>query len=558
MNKEIKILYNKEIKRFEFTQSYQNFIDNIKNSFKLPEAKEFLIKYQDDEMDYIAISSEFDLQQVLIFMENKNLHVLRGYLEVREENVLGEKQEEFYRLEDNNNVQENILKEESSNILNLEVKNQVIPSINQISRSLKLTESFVNIINNENLDNNLALVKNNINYNNPKEATIENTDPSPKIPENSLQSVDGLEIIQSLIVNQEKEESLNKTVQEDEKKIKDLKDESNQESQNKKLEKKKEKEMKKEKKALMKEKKSLERFNQMKNLFDNQTMEMKDFLTKIIDEKFAEMLTSLKNEKNSSPSIHHQIESLQHIFYKNQPINPTIHKVSCKSCNSNEIKGNRYKCSVCEDYNLCEDCENFIGLKHGHPFLKIREAVDILNMDVKNEEKKIEDVLRSNEIISSKCISENTGEFECGNQVIIKVIYENNGKTDWPSKISLKNVHGLFGNDIKINRKVKAGETISFDIRIYSDHLKPGEYASRWALFDDVNNIQIGNIIDLKFKMISKKESQNFIQNRNYRFKHLLNKFKETYLLNSVSDEKILDSLEKSDGKMEEALGFLF
>ena len=50
----------------------------------------------------------------------------------------------------------------------------------------------------------------------------------------------------------------------------------------------------------------------------------------------------------------------------------TVHsKIMCDGCGMLPISGWRYKCSVCDDYNLCENCEERIGGKHDHPFLKL-------------------------------------------------------------------------------------------------------------------------------------------------------------------------------------------
>ena len=50
-----------------------------------------------------------------------------------------------------------------------------------------------------------------------------------------------------------------------------------------------------------------------------------------------------------------------------------IHKgVNCNECN-NIIKGIRYKCGVCKNYDLCEKCEKIYGFGHNHPLLKIRK-----------------------------------------------------------------------------------------------------------------------------------------------------------------------------------------
>ena len=45
--------------------------------------------------------------------------------------------------------------------------------------------------------------------------------------------------------------------------------------------------------------------------------------------------------------------------------------IMCDGCGMLPVLGWRYKCSICDDYNLCENCEEKIGKKHGHPFLKI-------------------------------------------------------------------------------------------------------------------------------------------------------------------------------------------
>ena len=50
-----------------------------------------------------------------------------------------------------------------------------------------------------------------------------------------------------------------------------------------------------------------------------------------------------------------------------------IHEFSCNNCKSPQIKGVRYKCFVCEDYDLCSTCEKSKHCFHSncHVFLKI-------------------------------------------------------------------------------------------------------------------------------------------------------------------------------------------
>jgi len=63
-------------------------------------------------------------------------------------------------------------------------------------------------------------------------------------------------------------------------------------------------------------------------------------------------------------------------------VNKTVHKgVSCNLCGVSPIVGNRYKCTVCYDYDLCDSCENATSESHAHPTIKHRvEANDKINM----------------------------------------------------------------------------------------------------------------------------------------------------------------------------------
>ena len=50
--------------------------------------------------------------------------------------------------------------------------------------------------------------------------------------------------------------------------------------------------------------------------------------------------------------------------------------VKCDGCGKNPIEGNRYCCVFCDNVNYCEECEEKIGEKHGHPFYKIKIKID--------------------------------------------------------------------------------------------------------------------------------------------------------------------------------------
>lgn len=61
-------------------------------------------------------------------------------------------------------------------------------------------------------------------------------------------------------------------------------------------------------------------------------------------------------------------------------VNTTIHyNISCSKCKILHIKGIRYKCLVCPNYNLCQDCEesNYLNSIHPHNFFKMKQRENI-------------------------------------------------------------------------------------------------------------------------------------------------------------------------------------
>lgn len=51
-----------------------------------------------------------------------------------------------------------------------------------------------------------------------------------------------------------------------------------------------------------------------------------------------------------------------------------VHKnVQCDGCGVTPVYGTRYKCTICENFDYCEECEAKYKDIHNHPFLKIRK-----------------------------------------------------------------------------------------------------------------------------------------------------------------------------------------
>lgn len=56
---------------------------------------------------------------------------------------------------------------------------------------------------------------------------------------------------------------------------------------------------------------------------------------------------------------------------KNSEGKPIHRWVSCNGCGMNPIVGARYKCSVCDNFDYCENCEEIFKNEHNHQFIKI-------------------------------------------------------------------------------------------------------------------------------------------------------------------------------------------
>lgn len=64
---------------------------------------------------------------------------------------------------------------------------------------------------------------------------------------------------------------------------------------------------------------------------------------------------------------------LDHLNKKKVEQSKVVHNVKCNGCGCEKIEGVRYKCTSRFDYNLCERCEENVGVDAGFAFIKIRK-----------------------------------------------------------------------------------------------------------------------------------------------------------------------------------------
>ena len=96
------------------------------------------------------------------------------------------------------------------------------------------------------------------------------------------------------------------------------------------------------------------------------------------EDKNEEIKKEDKNEEKKKEDKNEEIKKeeikKEDNIEKEQKEEIVIHKnVKCDICKKYPITGIRYKCTVCHNYDFCEECEKKYGEEHNHPLLKIRK-----------------------------------------------------------------------------------------------------------------------------------------------------------------------------------------
>ena len=307
---------------------------------------------------------------------------------------------------------------------------------------------------------------------------------------------------------------------------------------------------------------NIDLLNDQKQNFQNAIKEMKDEIINEMNIKYSKLLqqkieeihntigenvqkqnqTILENyiKKFNDLEDQRQLESSKFsqiiISDKNQmdiPKRPkcdTIHhNIECQQCFENPIIGFRYKCSVCDNYNLCEKCEeqNEISQTHTHDFIKIRNEekeeiiINKINENINNSNN-INEEINNNDInirlsddkekeYSYEIINEKLEFFISNNSKneIISIILKNNGNLDWPENETIlicdteKSLIGF--NNIELP-PIKKGhhETIEIELNIPSD--LPFEKYKVFCNFN-VKGKNYGNQIEIIANIVSELDA---------------------------------------------------
>jgi hypothetical protein len=314
--------------------------------------------------------------------------------------------------------------------------------------------------------------------------------------------------------------------------------------------------------------------NQLPQFIDDQITSFKSKLIRQLKNKTTKLLANFlkKTEEKQSQQFH----------------NKAVHdEIRCDGCKIKPIVGNRYHCSVCQDFDLCEKCEleNYqLGI-HKHCFIMIRHpdlAEFIGNNQSANEYNLLASQLEpvnnlpdySSALLTNSLdinvISSKNNEKEYKKQLTFKNI----GKKEWPQLTLVTCVMDkstIFAKSEPLPQVVKPGEEQTVTINLKYDHLSPGKYFSFFRLYNTVNKEFFGEEAGVSLTIEEKIENGNF-RNLDFpksdspkavikpedgkKYGKLIKTMRENYGMtsNEFTDDNILLALIQSQGNIEEAL----
>ena len=124
---------------------------------------------------------------------------------------------------------------------------------------------------------------------------------------------------------------------------------------------KKDEHKKKEKKLNEKKEKAIFNFDKLSQDISKKINDIGNFISPIANE-----ITNKITEK-----IGKKVDKLKANAPKKEEDKKIHTGIHCNGCGMNPIVGNRFKCSICDNFDFCEKCENLNKDKHLHPFIKI-------------------------------------------------------------------------------------------------------------------------------------------------------------------------------------------
>ena len=254
-------------------------------------------------------------------------------------------------------------------------------------------------------------------------------------------------------------------------------------------------------------------------------------------------------------------------FKKPSTVKKMIHKgVSCDGCKISPIIGDRYKCTICDDFDYCEKCEEKFSEVHKHPFLKIKLDQHnqylvkcVLNSENKKPEKREEKEKKEKKekkVNEEKLINEENEK----NDIVIE---DNNNNNNNNNIISIlpqekpKEIYANFKEEPEIQEEEKCNNNNDNDNNNNSDKLGKNKNKNVFEevtdFFKNIYNNKVKDVLDFPRKI-----SENNIFCKKVDYSEKIKSIRENYLLmDDIKDDLIEKFLEKANGDEDKTLEYL-
>jgi len=242
----------------------------------------------------------------------------------------------------------------------------------------------------------------------------------------------------------------------------------------------------------------------------------------LFSKEISEVIKMVREEVREYCTAQFKVMFRDHLIKKQEEQRNTVFQnVTCDGCNQSPIRGVRFMCSVCADYDLCENCER-TGVHSHHPLLKIRKAEHAPSKlicqyrasqnDAGFVEPKVEKVeqkmsaanaplkAKKQEKVkySARFIKESIPDlFEVAPGAVFAKTWtlRNDGTTAWPVDVILVQTSGdnLNGNPVVLENNVGPQGEYDFTVQMQAPD-KEGRYTAYYRLtFGD--NVRFGHKI---------------------------------------------------------------
>ena len=212
-----------------------------------------------------------------------------------------------------------------------------------------------------------------------------------------------------------------------------------------------------------------------------------------------------------------ELEKLYHNIYKksqesNKSNNNTVHLgIKCQRCFINPIIGIRYKCTECDNYNLCEKCEkeNSETNEHPHLFIKYNKKEEPQKKEKNNNKININN-FESNKINNFIENNNKKSNNDSNNNSNNNIINNNNNNSNNNSNNNINNISNNNSNN---------NSNINNNTNNNSNNIKNNKYNNNNIIksspFIDKNqnqnqNINNSNIIESHIRFDKKTDFDNY------------------------------------------------